>query len=189
MNEFIRSPFFLPMVVLAALVLALGWALLRSILARRELRTRLLEKEEARKLLEGELGLARRMEAVGILAGSIVNNLNNLLAVILGHVRIAGNELPADAPARQELDRIAKAGHMASDLVREISDYFLQADQARKPTNLGPVVRDTLKLIRDILPSTITIKSELNDCGPVLASVTGIQQVLMNLCSNLNRSI
>ena len=52
------------------------------------------------------------------------------------------------------------------------------------PTDLVPVVRDTLKLIRDILPSTITIKSELKPCGPVLASVTGIQQVLMNLCSN-----
>ncbi|MCK9996847.1 MAG: response regulator, partial [Candidatus Krumholzibacteria bacterium] len=83
-----------------------------------------------------------------------------------------------------ELDRIAKAGHMASDLVREISDFYLQADQARKPTDLVPVVRDTLKLIRDILPSTITIKSELKTCSPVLASVTGIQQVLMNLCSN-----
>jgi CheY-like chemotaxis protein len=73
---------------------------------------------------------------------------------------------------------------MASELVREISDFYLQADQARKPADLEPVIRDTLKLIRDILPSTITITSRLRPCGPVLASVTGIQQVLMNLCSN-----
>jgi signal transduction histidine kinase/ActR/RegA family two-component response regulator len=184
MSEFIRSPFFLPAMVLSALVPVLIWALYRTRGAQRDLRARLEENEEARKLLVGELSQARRMEAVGILAGSIVNNLNNLLAVILGHVRIAGNDLPPGSASREELDRIAKAGHMASDLVREISDFYLQADQARKPTDLGPVVRDTLKLIRDILPSTIIIKSELNDCGPVLASVTGIQQVLMNLCSN-----
>ncbi len=184
MSELFRSPLLLATVVLSALVLALAWAWFRSRSALRHLQARLHDSDENRQNLEGQLDQARRMEAVGILAGSIVNNLNNLLAVILGHTRIAGNELPSDSPAAGELERIAKAGHMASDLVKEISDFYLQADQARKPTDLVPVVRDTLKLIRDILPSTIVIKSELNPCSPVLASVTGIQQVLMNLCSN-----
>ena len=184
MSELIRSQFFLPVVVLSAVLVALACALF---LALRKLkimgrRQRIIDTEIQQ--LEARLEQAHRMEAVGILAGSIVNNLNNLLAVILGHTRIASNELSSNAPAREELGRIAKAGHMASELVREISDFYLQADRARKPTNLVPVVRDTLKLIRDILPSTVIIKSELKPCSPVLASVTGIQQVLMNLCSN-----
>ena len=184
MSEIFRSQFFLPMAVLAAMSLVLLCALYFALRKLRNLgkRQRILEGD-IRKL-EGQLDQAHRMEAVGILAGSIVNNLNNLLAVILGHTRIANNELGPDAPARDELDRIAKAGHMATELVREISDFYLQADRARKPTSLVPVVRDTLKLIRDILPSTVIIKSELKPCSPVLASVTGIQQVLMNLCSN-----
>ncbi len=184
MSEIFRSQFFLPMAILAAISLVLLCALYFALRKLRNLgkRQRILEGD-IRKL-EGQLDQAHRMEAVGILAGSIVNNLNNLLAVILGHTRIANNELGPDAPARDELDRIAKAGHMATELVREISDFYLQADRARKPTSLVPVVRDTLKLIRDILPSTVIIKSELKPCSPVLASVTGIQQVLMNLCSN-----
>jgi signal transduction histidine kinase/ActR/RegA family two-component response regulator len=184
MSELFRSQYFLPLLAVSAVACGLGWALL---VAWRRLRSQQVGlKENTKRIqdLESQLGQAHRMEAVGILAGSIVNNLNNLLAVILGHTRIAANEVSPDSPAREELDRIAKAGHMASDLVREISDYFLQADQARKPTDLGPVVRDTLKLIRDILPKTITLNSRLDNCGPVLASVTGIQQVLMNLCSN-----
>ena len=184
MSEIFRSQFFLPMAILAAVSLVLFCALFFALRKLRNLgkRQRILDGD-IRKL-EGQLDQAHRMEAVGILAGSIVNNLNNLLAVILGHTRIANNELGPDAPARDELDRIAKAGHMATELVREISDFYLQADRARKPTSLVPVVRDTLKLIRDILPSTVIIKSELKPCSPVLASVTGIQQVLMNLCSN-----
>ncbi len=184
MSEIFRSQFFLPMAILAAMSLVLLCALYFALRKLRNLgqRQRILDGD-IRKL-EGQLDQAHRMEAVGILAGSIVNNLNNLLAVILGHTRIANNELGPDAPARDELDRIAKAGHMATELVREISDFYLQADRARKPTSLVPVVRDTLKLIRDILPSTVIIKSELKPCSPVLASVTGIQQVLMNLCSN-----
>jgi signal transduction histidine kinase/ActR/RegA family two-component response regulator len=184
MSELFRSQFFLPLVAFIAIAVVLAWALFRTRWTLHKIRARQKETEQTRQDLEGQLGQAHRMEAVGILAGSIVNNLNNLLAVILGHTRIATNELPPGNPVRDELDRIAKAGHMASELVREISDFYLQADQARKPTDLVPVVRDTLKLIRDILPSTITIRSELQSCGPVLASVTGIQQVLMNLCSN-----
>lgn len=184
MSELFRSQFFLPLVVMSLLAAVLGWALYRSWRSLREQRAAHRQDIDTIQQLTSLLSQARRMEAVGILAGTIVNNLNNLLAVILGHARIAGNEMADDAPARQELERISKAGHMASDLVREISDFYLQADQARKPTDLVPVVRDTLKLIRDILPSSITIKSELNPCHRVLASVTGIQQVLMNLCSN-----
>ena len=184
MSDLIRSQFFLPLVMVSALVLVLTWALYRTWKSRRKLRAAHRQDNENIQQLRGLLNQARRMEAVGILAGGIVNNLNNLLAVILGHTRIAGNELPDGSAAREELGRISKAGHMASDLVREISDFYLQADQARKPTDLVPVVRDTLKLIRDILPSSIIITSELNPCHRVLASVTGIQQVLMNLCSN-----
>ena len=124
------------------------------------------------------------MEAVGILAGSIVHNLNNMLAVILGHTRMAIHGLPAGAEAQEELGKVIKAGTMASELVAEISDFFRQADRARKPTDLGPLVSDTLKLLRDILPSTVEIREDLQPCGPVLASPAGVQQVLMNLCSN-----
>ncbi len=134
--------------------------------------------------LEHQLTQARRMEAVGILAGSIVHNLNNLLAVILGHARMASHTLPTTAEAHDEIGKVIKAGTMASELVTEISDFFRQADRARKPTDLGPLVGDTLKLLRDILPATVQIREDLQGCGPVLASPAGVQQVLMNLCSN-----
>jgi len=184
MSESIRSPFLLLLVALAMAVLGLAWALRRARRQLKDIQARSRQTTAEHQRLVGQLSQARRMEAVGILAGSIVNNLNNLLAVILGHTRIATNEVPDTGPARKELDRIAKAGHMASELVREISDFYLQADQARKPTDLVPVVRDTVKLIRDILPSSIRIETDMKPCSPVLASVTGIQQVLMNLCSN-----
>ena len=151
------------------------------------------EKEYERKIgklrrryiaLENQLLQARRMEAVGILAGSLVHNLNNLLAVILGHARMGAQALSQDHPVREELGKVMKAGSLAGELVAEVSDLFRRADRARKPTDLVPVVRDTLKLLRDILPSTVEIREDLQPCGPVLASATGVQQVLMNLGSN-----
>jgi len=184
MMAILRSALFLPLVVVSGVlvVLVIDWLRIRDQL--RRIRDRLAAREDKFQQLENQLNQARRMEAVGILAGSIVNNLNNLLAVIMGHTRMATHELPPTAQAQEELERVMKAGRMAGDLVREISDFYRQADQARKPTNLLPVVRDTVKLLRDILPSTVTVVADLNPCGPVLATPTGVQQILMNLCSN-----
>lgn len=182
--DILRSALLLPLLAVSGLLAAVAYDWFRI---RRRLR-RLQDERQAQadQLLETEnqLSQARRMEAVGILAGSIVNNLNNLLAVIMGHTRMATQELPPASGAHEELERVKKAGHMASDLVREISDFYRQADQARKPTNLLPVVRDTVKLLQDILPATVTVVADLNPCGPVLVTATGVQQVLMNLCSN-----
>ncbi len=176
---------FWPLVWTGVLALvALG--LLAIALLRGRTNSRLVRKlQQELDAKENLLVQARRMEAVGILAGSIVHNLNNLLAVILGHSRMALSETTADSPLREELERVSKAGHMASDLVQEISDFYRQADQAHKPTDLVPVVRDTLKLLQDILPPTVEIRADLAQrCGPVMASSTGVQQILMNLFSN-----
>ncbi|MCP4574236.1 MAG: response regulator [bacterium] len=166
----------------AAVVAGLAW-----LRARRRGQRSEQEREELSERvihLENQLLQARRMEAVGILAGSVVHNLNNLLAVILGNTRLAKQGLPAEHDARESLGKVVSAGTLASELLAEISDLYRQVDRARKPTELGPVVRDTLKLLRDILPGTIEIREDIAACGPVLASATGVQQVLMHLGSN-----
>jgi signal transduction histidine kinase len=180
--DILRSVFLLPMVLVSGLAIFFAVSFFKT---RRRLQQTLAQETkqlESILQLENQLIQARRMEAVGILAGGIVNNLNNLLAVIMGHTRMAKNELPPTSKAQEELDRVMKAGHMASDLVQEISDFYRQADQARKPTDLLPVVRDTVKLLRDILPSTVTVISDLKPGGPVLVTTTGVQQMLMTLC-------
>jgi len=134
--------------------------------------------------LESQLSQAHRMEAVGMMAGSIVNNLNNLMAVIVGHARMAARNAPADSELATDVAQVLKAGRVAGDLINDISNYYRQADQAREPTNLLPVVQDTIKFLRDIMPSSVQIVSELEPCGPVLATSTGVQQILMNLSSN-----
>jgi CheY-like chemotaxis protein len=132
---------------------------------------------------------ARRLEAVGILAGGIVNNLNNLLSAVLGSARLAGQEAGVPVPARQELDRLVKAGHQAADLVRELGDFYRDADQACRPQDLVPVVRDTVKLLQDIVPSTVDVRAELRACGPVLATRAGVQQAIMSVGSGAVRGL
>ncbi len=140
--------------------------------------------------LEEQLARAQRFEAVGIMAGSIVHNLNNLMSVILGHTRMVAHDLAASSPSQNDLRHVIKAGHMAADLLNEISDFNRQAEQDLKPTDLSSLLRNTLKFIRDIVPSSIVINEKIPErCEPVMASATGVQQVLMNLISNSVQAI
>lgn len=164
---------------LVAVVLLLVRERRRARLAAQRVQRRNAEIERLRQQLLD----ARRLEAVGILAGGIVNNLNNLLAAMLGSARLASQEHGLPPPVRQELDRLLKAGHQAADVVRELGDFYRDADQARRPQDLLPVVRDTVKLLQDLVPATVEVRAELRACGPVLATRAGVQQVLMNLAS------
>ena len=190
MNGLLQNNLFPALVTLGAVVVVFAAALITLLILHRRLRLRQRNISQQLERLESQLVQARRMEAVGILAGSIVHNLNNLLAVILGHSRMVHNELPSDSPLAEDLERVTRAGQMAGELVQDLSDFYRQADQALKPTDLVPVVADTLKLLKDILPPTVEIRETLpSRSGPVMASATGVQQVLMNLFSNSVQAI
>ena len=167
-----------------ALLMGLAGGLL---LGRWWVRRRLLDDDTAAELasLRRHLGRAQRMEALGVLSGSIMHNLNNLLSVVLGQARLAREDVPRDSAAWHSLSQVLQAGEAAAELSREVDTYNRDDDHDRRPTRLQPVVRSTVKLLRDILPDTVDIETELDDsCGPVLASPTQIQQMLMSLCSN-----
>jgi two-component system cell cycle sensor histidine kinase/response regulator CckA len=154
-----------------------------SVLRRR--RTRDETSTEDAEAMRWHLQRAQRMEALGILSGSIMHNLNNLLSVVIGQARMARDDVSADSPAWERLGQVVQAGEAAAELTREVDGYQSQSDHERGPVRLQPVVRATVKLLRDILPDTVQIETSLDpDCGPVLASTTQVQQVLMSLCSN-----
>ena len=142
------------------------------------------------KSLRLRLQRAQRMEALGILSGSIMHNLNNLLSVVLGQTRLARDEMPDNERAQHHLSQVIRAAEAAAELSREVDSYQSEADHAREPVRLQPVVRSTVKLLHDILPDTIRLETDLDSsCGLVLASTTQIQQVLMSLCSNATHAM
>ena len=66
---------------------------------RREMDERRIAEKEQRKL-ESQMQHAQRMESVGVLAGGVAHEFNNLLTSIMGYASMAALELPASV-ARQ----------------------------------------------------------------------------------------
>ncbi|MCB2180849.1 MAG: PAS domain S-box protein [Desulfobulbaceae bacterium] len=143
-----------------------------------------------RKRIEQDLRQAQKMEAIGTLAGGIAHDFNNMLNVIIGNAELADLDIPDDSPLQENIDGILHAGMRAANLVKQILAFSRQESRDFKPLQLQPVVKEAMRLLRGVLPTTIEIK---NDIEPgvqnILANVTQIHQVIMNICTNASHAM
>jgi PAS domain S-box-containing protein len=141
--------------------------------------------EKEKELLETRLRQAQRMEAIGTLAGGIAHDFNNILFPIVGHTEMLLEDMAQDSPFRNSLDEIYTAALRAKDLVKQILTFSRQDDTEFKLIKIQVIVKETLKLIRSTIPTTIDIKQNIvGDCGPIKADPTQIHQLIMNLATN-----
>ncbi len=151
---------------------------------RRDMERRAQMEQEKQKL-SLLLQQAQKMEAVGTLAGGIAHDFNNILSAIMGYTELARVKLADQPEIGRYLGEVLQAGNRARELVKQILTFSRQSSDDRRPLEIGPVVREALKLLRASIPTTIEIRERIpTQCGMVLADATKIHQVLMNLCTN-----
>jgi PAS domain S-box-containing protein len=146
--------------------------------------------ERERALLENQLRQAQKMEAIGTLAGGIAHDFNNILGAVIGYTELAMTYFEKDDIPRKYMDRVLSAGNRAKNLVQQILSFSRQDEKEKKPVELAPLVKESMKLLRATLPATIEIHQRFEDAaGVVLADPTQIHQVLMNLCANASHAM
>ena len=142
------------------------------------------QAEELRNELEGQLRRAQQMESLGVLAGGITHEFNNIMGIVLGYAELCWLKTGSNSPLGKDLEPIIQAGYRARDLVKQIGALRQRGKPERHPLQVYLIVKEGLKLLRASLPSTIEIRSEVASKANVLADPTQIHQILMNLCTN-----
>jgi two-component system, cell cycle sensor histidine kinase and response regulator CckA len=138
-----------------------------------------------RRNLEEQVRQARKMEAVGQLAGGIAHEFNNLLTIITGNVSLVLDALPREDPDREFLGRVEKAAWRAAELVRQLLGYACQTVLWLRPTDLEIILRNLIEILRHTLDERIILEVRLAPSSwQVKADAAQISQVLMNLCLN-----
>jgi len=137
------------------------------------------------KKLQKLLLQAKKMQALGTLAGGIANEFNNIIVNIIGCTEMIGTDLESDSLSGQNLEEIRRAAYRARDLIRHIRTFSGEPAQDRRSMHVQTVVHEALKLLRTSLPSNIKFEQHISEeCGPVLADPAQIHQVIMNLGAN-----
>lgn len=141
--------------------------------------------EEERRELEDKLRQSHKLEALGVLAGGIAHEFNNILAAIIGYTELASNDAPPDSQVKVDLQQILIGGNRAKVLVEQIRVFSHPQDVVKIPLSLPPLLKESVKMVSAGLPSSIRVNQYIDsDCCMVLADSTTIQQMLINLFSN-----
>ena len=141
------------------------------------------------KLLEMQLLQGQKLEAIGTLAGGIAHDFNNILSAVIGYTELSLMDATPGSTLYQHLQSILAAGARAKDLVKQILTFSRQNEKELKPVDLSDIVKETTKLLRATLPTTIEIQSQVRPEALVMGDSTQMHQVLMNLCTNAGQAM
>jgi signal transduction histidine kinase len=138
-----------------------------------------------RRRLEKELREAKRLEAVGQLAGGVAHEFNNLLTIITSYADILGEGLPSGHKLQGHVEQITVAVDRAAGLTRQLLAFGRQQLLRPSTLDLDEVLRSFEPLLRQLLDDSITLELRLGDGRPSIEADPGqIEQVLLNLVLN-----
>lgn len=138
-----------------------------------------------KRVLERQLRMAQKMEAVGRLSGGIAHDFNNLLGVIIGYIQVMKRNLAPGQPSYEYAEEIEKAGQRAVSLTRQLLAFSRQ--QVLEPVilNLNTLVTEMEKMLPRLIGEDIQLNLVLDpEIGQVKADPGQIEQVVMNLAVN-----
>jgi len=139
-----------------------------------------------RMILERQLRMAGKMEAIGRLSGGIAHDFNNLLGVIIGYSKLIRQRAdPTQTSLTEFAEEVEKAGQRAAALTRQLLAFSRQQILTPTVLDLNALVTDMQKMLPRLLGEDVTVDIDLEpDLGTVKADRSQLEQVIMNLAVN-----
>lgn len=145
--------------------------------------------ENQRKKLETQLVQAKKMQAIGTLAGGVAHDLNNILSGITSYPELLLYDLPTDSHLRGPLETIQQSGQKAATIVQDLLTLSRQSMTVFHRLDLDDVVSDYLdspefkKMVS--FHKGVTVRTRFTDPPfTITGSAVHLSKVIMNLISN-----
>lgn len=146
--------------------------------------------EQSRRALEEKLLQSQKLESLGILAGGVAHDFNNLLTGILGEASLAEMHVGADqTELTRSLEVIQALAQRAAGLTQQLLAYTGRGQFVVVPVDLSAVVENSLTMLESVISKKASLETELNTVPAVLADLTQLQQIIMNLVTNASDSL
>jgi len=150
--------------------------------------------QEEKVEFESRLHRAEKMEALGLMAGGVAHDLNNILSGIVSYPEILLMDLPEDSPLRKPIITMQESGMKAADVVADLLTIARGVATGKEAFNLNTIITEYLgspeyqKLEKT--HAFVDFKTELDpDLLNMSGSPTHIKKTLMNLVTNASEAI
>lgn len=163
-----------PALWLALLALS---AALGLIAVRQSLRLRARRRDQMER--------AQRMEAVGLLAGGVAHDFNNILSIIMTGTDLLLSELPESSPLRARADKVMDAATRGAGLTRQLLTFARRQPVHPQWIDLGAEVAGMEPFLRSLLPGQTELVFDV-EAGTAYCFIDPVQlqQVVLNLVVN-----
>ena len=146
--------------------------------------------EEALRRTQVELARAARLATIGELAGSIIHEINQPLAAVVGNAEVCLRWLNRDQPdlteARNAAVRLVRDGRRAAEVIKGLRTLARKSGLEVTHVDINDAIREVLMLLRSELERGAVVR-HINLYpmdSPVLGDRVQLQQVLLNLIRN-----
>ncbi len=104
-----------------------------------------LEKERDKLRLETALQQSKKMEAIGLLAGGVAHDLNNVLSGIVSYPDLLLMDLEEDSPLRKPILTIKNSGQKAAEIVQDLLTLARRGVENKSVLDLNDIIVEYLK--------------------------------------------
>ena len=101
---------------------------------------------ENKKMMEDDLLNTKKMEAIGVLAGGIAHDYNNLLAVIMGNVELVKSKIEPSDPCRNYLQKTMSAAKLAEELTKKLIAFSSGESSVKRTFQVDDLVKSSVSL-------------------------------------------
>ena len=135
--------------------------------------------------LEDQLRQAQKMESVGLLAGGVAHDFNNVLTAIIGYGNLLQMKMTKTDPLRSYAENIMLTAQRAAQLTQSLLAFSRKQVINPIPIELNSIIVRVEKLLKRLIREDIELVTRLVPADTtVLADSVQIEQVLMNLVTN-----
>jgi len=145
--------------------------------------------EEEKAKLEAQLQRAQKMEALGILAGGVAHDLNNVLSGIVSYPDLLLRQIPEDSPLIKPILTMQDSGKKAADIVQDLLTLARRGVVVEEVMNLNEIISEHLKnpehdKLKSFHPMVEVETSLASDLFNISGSPVHLSKTVMNLVSN-----
>src|SRR5262249_13342477 len=125
---------------------------------------------------------------VGLLAGGIADDFNNILTAILGNISLAKGSVNVDEELHQRLSEIERVSLLAKGLTQQLLTFAKGGAPIVKTASIGQMLRESVLFA--LIGSSIQCEFHIHDeLRPVEIDEGQMNQVISNLIINSQQAM
>ncbi|MCA9733465.1 response regulator [candidate division KSB1 bacterium] len=147
------------------------------------------EAEKRERVLQKRLERSQRMESLGILAGGVAHDLNNILGPIVGYTDLMLSQSLDDSPLKGDIEAIHNAALRAAAVIQDLLTLARRGNYKLSTISVKDLINSYLHspefIEKQFKHENVTLQTDIAANTPgVKASDIHLRQVLMNLTIN-----